>query len=155
MIRPWKRNPAVAAGLVLASLAFGMKAFAETYELPRATKTMPVRALVECIDDSGDTGFCDIRHHCAQPVDWGEGIDVGDFSEQRQIEHGRLATFPQNGDRMESCVIYSTSSVNIVAYREHFSGNSLASRESVPIHRVDTTVNVHVNNRVGVVPVVA
>ena len=85
--------------LAIAVAQFVGSAHAETWQIPRATGSMPVRVLVECLSSS-----CDVAEHCATPDAWA-GITGADFSRSWDLEYRQVITTPLRSNGRHVCAV--------------------------------------------------
>ena len=137
---------AVRHTLVALALASSSSATAQTYELPRATSTATVSAMVECLGDPETGEGCTVRHKCASPTTWAAGIEPADFDSRPDLAPGRLGFLPTNASGTRLCAVHTEGRANITAFRYHRRRPSAAepweylSRETLPVHRAGTIV---------------
>ena len=107
----------------LANAAFGET----TYQLPRSTLSMPVGALVECMDES-----CIVGRRCAKPHYWTSEPDAA-FTTLAALEAGSLYEVPAIGDHELVCAVRVDGAANVTAVISHRAQSRVVSRETVAI----------------------
>ena len=94
-------------------------ALGATYELPRASSTMPVNASVECVAAPEGASACTVSRMCADAGAWAAGIETTDFDVRSDVDVGSLGWLPWSSSSSLSCAVHVEGEASIIAYRMH------------------------------------